>query len=156
RSAIESDASLLLVDWAIDRDDIRSWLFGGTGGEILGEAALPSVAVALLPEHWRRVVLAARPTDLLPGRLPSLAVAAELACELSDREHPLVFGPLGVAELTGAGLELPEPAEHADGYRTLKQWLSETTRPGDLVIAPIHGTAPRLLHELHDGGRSVL
>ncbi len=155
RAAVESNASLLLLDWLVESDDIRSWLFGGSESEILGEAAVPSAAAALRPGGWKRVVLVARGIDRLPGRVNSLLVAAELAAELSDRDRPLLVGPLTPDVLKELGCDLPEETAHIEPSSAV-DWLETATRPGDLVIQGTVLAPDRRLLALHSAGRSVI
>lgn len=154
RAAVESDASLLLLDW-LAGNNVRSWLLGGTESEILGEAAVPSAAAALHPGGWERVVLVARAADQLPGRVNSLLVAAELAAELSDRDRPLLVGPLSSEVLEGLGCDLPEETAHIEPSSAV-DWLGTVTQPGDLVIQATVLAPDRRLLALHASGRSVL
>jgi Kef-type K+ transport system membrane component KefB len=156
RVAIESGGSLLLLDWPATRG-LRTILFGRTITEIIAETALPTAAVALQDEPWHRVILVVRSSDLLPARAPSVAVAAELAAELSDRERPLFVGPVSPDRVCELGVELPEQAVHVEpSGGTLSEFLAEHTRPGDLVIAPVIRTPHRWLLDLHASGRSII
>jgi hypothetical protein len=132
-------------------------LLGGGDREIVDAASLPSVMAALQPGEYGRVLLVARRTDLLPARLPSLRRAAELAREISEREHPLFVGPLAIDRVTGVQILLPVQAEHVDhGAGSLAHWATENSKPGDLVIVPFTGGVDTWLEALHGEGRSVL
>jgi Kef-type K+ transport system membrane component KefB len=156
RAAIEARSSMMLLDWS-EPGGLRSWLLGGGDREIVDAASLPSVVAALQPGDYGRVLLVARRTDLLPARLPSLRRAAELACEVSERDHPLFVGPLGPDRVSAAEIDLPAQAEHVDhGSGSLAHWAMEHSQPGDLVIVPFTGGVDTWLEALHGDGRSVL
>jgi Kef-type K+ transport system membrane component KefB len=156
RAAIEARSSMMLLDWS-EPGGLRSWLLGGGDREIVDAASLPSVVAALQPGEYGRVLLVARRTDLLPARLPSLRRAAELACEVSEREHPLIVGPVAPDRITGAQIVLPAQAEHVDqGSGSLAHWAAENSRPGDIVIVPFTGGVDTWLEALFGDGRSVL
>ncbi len=158
QTAIEIDASLLLLGWP-GPDDIRAWVVGATYTEIVAATSVPVAVAALHPDTDRgRLVLYSVARELAPGNLPTMALALELASTLCrDREEPLIIGPVAPSDLTNAGLVIPQDTEHRDGAADLGAWAAEATRPGDLVVVPIHDTsigaaAIRLYHS----GRSVL
>jgi hypothetical protein len=71
-----------------------------------------------------------------------MMLALELAATMCrHRDVPLLVGPVGPAELATAGLTIPPTAEHRDGPKDLEAWVAAVTRPGDLVVVPIHDTA---------------
>jgi Kef-type K+ transport system membrane component KefB len=158
QAAIEMDASLLLVGWP-GPNDLRARMVGATYGEIVAATSVP-VAIAALhpaPDDGRIVVFAVA-RELVPGNLPTLALAFELATTLCrQRELSLVVGPVAPADLANAGIVIPPTVEHCGGDDDLDTWAAASTRPGDLVVVPIHDTSigPSAIR-LHDAGRSVL
>jgi Kef-type K+ transport system membrane component KefB len=156
RAAIEAQSSMMLLDWS-EPGGLRSWLLGGGEREIVDAASLPSIVAALQPGEYGRVLLVARRTDLLPARLPSLHRAVELAREVSDREHPLVVGPLAPERVAAVEVGLPAQVQHVDhASGSLAQWATANSEPGDLVIVPFTGGVDSWLEALHRDGRSVL
>lgn len=157
RSSIEGQSTLLLLPWP-NVGGVRAWLLGASEQEILAASSVPTAIVALGPEPPRRVVLVGESADLLPGRAPALAVAAELAGDLAAHDDPLAVGPLGPEALAGAGIELPDEILHLPptGDGDLAGWLDAAVRPGDVVVAPLADRRNRLLLALHEAGRSVV
>jgi Kef-type K+ transport system membrane component KefB len=158
QAAIETDASLLLLGWP-GPGDLRARMVGATYGEIVAATSLPVAIAALHPDTEQgRVALYAVARELVPGNLPTMALALELASTLCrQREHPLVVGPVALSELEAAGLTVPPTAEHIGGDDDLEAWAAAATRPGDLVVLPIHETTIRSAAvRLHRSGRSVL
>lgn len=155
--AIETDATLLLVGWP-GPGDLRSRMVGATYGEIIAATSVPVAIAALQPDTpIGRVVLHSAARELAPGNLPTMALALELASTLCRRhETTLVVGPVTPEALEAAGLTVGE-AEHRDGDDDLDAWVAAVTRPGDLVVVPIHDTAigPAAMR-VHRAGRSVL
>lgn len=87
-----------------------------------------------------------------------MALALELATTLSrGRDEALIIGPVAPSELEAAGLTTPPTAEHTVGPGDLEDWVAEATRPGDLIVVPIHETSvgPPAIR-VHRSGRSVL
>jgi nucleotide-binding universal stress UspA family protein len=161
QAAIELDASLLLLGWP-GPADIRARLMGATYGEIVAATSVPVAVAALHPDAERgRVFLYSVIRELEPGNLPTMALALELATTLSrDRDEPLGIGPVGPSELVAAGLTPPAAHRHAahhGGASDLESWVAAVTRPGDLVVVPIHDTSvgPPAVRVYHSG-RSVV
>lgn len=158
QAAIETDASLLLLGWP-GPGDLRSRMVGATYGEIVAATSVPVAIAALHPgADQGRVILYAVARELAPGDLPTMALALELATTLSGgRDEALVIGPVAPSELEAAGLTPPPAAEHTAGPGDLEAWVAEATRPGDLIVVPIHETSigPAAIR-VHRSGRSVL
>ncbi len=158
QAALESDATLLLLGWP-GPNDVRAQLVGATYGEILAATSVPVAIAALHPVTDRgRVVLYAIGRELLPGNLPTMALALELASTLCrQREQTLVIGPVSPSQVAAVGLTLPPAAEHGDGPDDLEAWVEAVSQPGDLVVVPIHDTSLRpSAIRVHGAGRSVL
>jgi nucleotide-binding universal stress UspA family protein len=158
QTAIEIDASLLLLGWP-GPGDLRARMVGANYSEIIAATSVPVAIAALHPNSEEaRVVLHTVDRELVPGNLPTMALALELATILCrKREVPLVVGPVAPAELAAAGLVVPPDAQHLDGPADLEAWASAVSRPGDLVVVPIHDTVvgPAAVR-VHNSGRSVL
>ena len=158
QAAIETDASLLLLGWP-GPGDLRSRMVGATYSEIVAATSVPVAIAALQPaSEEARVVLYAVARELVPGNLPTMALALELATTLSSgRDEALIIGPVAPSELEAAGLTTPPTAEHTIGPGDLEDWVAEATRPGDLIVVPIHETSigPAAIR-VHRSGRSVL
>jgi hypothetical protein len=103
-------------------------------------------------------VIYAPARELAPGNRPTTALALELASTLCrQREQPLVIGPIAPAELEAAGLSVPSSREHRSGDDDLEVWAAAVTRPGDLLVVPLHDTAiGAAASRIHREGRSVL
>jgi Kef-type K+ transport system membrane component KefB len=158
QAAIEIDASLLLLGWP-GPDDLRARMVGATYSEIVAATSVP-VAIAALHPHadQGRVVLYSFARELAPGNLPTMALACELASTLSrHRDEALIIGPVAPSALEAAGLTTPPTVEHLDGAEDLDEWAAAVTRPGDLLVVPIHGTSigPAAIR-VYRSGRSVL
>lgn len=158
QAAIETDASLLLLGWP-GPGGLRARMVGATYGEIVAATSIPVAIAALHPGTDRgRVVLYSVARELVPGNLPTMALALELASTLSrNRDEGLIIGPVAPSELAAAGLTTPPNAEHRGGAEDLEAWAADVTRPGDLVVVPIHDTSvgPAAIG-VHRSGRSVL
>lgn len=158
QTAIEIDASLLLLGWP-GPDDLRARMVGATYSEIVAATSVPVAIAALHPGAGQgRIALYSGAGELVPGYLPTMALALELASTLSRRrDEPLVVGPIAPPELEAAGLTPPPTAEHRDGAADLDEWASAVTRPGDLLVVPIYGTSigPSAIR-VYRSGRSVL
>jgi Kef-type K+ transport system membrane component KefB/nucleotide-binding universal stress UspA family protein len=158
QAAIETDASLLLLGWP-GPDDLRARMVGATYSEIVAATSVPVAIAALHPGDDRgRVILYAVGRELAPGNLPTMMLALELASTLCrERDQPLIVGPIDPSELTAAGLTVPPTAEHRDGDDDLEQWAAAVTRPGDLLVLPIHDTSiGPAANRIHRTQRSVL
>jgi Kef-type K+ transport system membrane component KefB len=155
RASIEANSSMLLLPWP-DAGGVRSWLLGAGYREILAASSIPTAVAAIHDEPFDRVVLVARRSDLIPGRTPTLLVAARLVAKLVDRDRPLAVGPLAAAELESIGVELPDGVTRLESDDDVATWLSSATRPGDLVVVPIDDRITSALISLHEAGRSVL
>jgi Kef-type K+ transport system membrane component KefB len=157
-AAIEMDASLLLLAWP-GPDDLRARMVGGTYSEIVAATSTPVAIAALHPGAGQgRVVLYSGARELVPGNLPTMTLALELASTLSrHREEALIIGPVAPATLQAAGLVTPPTAEHRPGASDLDEWAAAVTRPGDLLVVPIHDTSigPPAIR-VYRSGRSVL
>src|SRR5690606_7177541 len=115
--------------------DIRARLVGATYAEIVGATSVPVAIAALHPGERGRVVLYSAARELVPGYLPTIALALDLASTLArEQEQALIIGPIAPAELEEAGLPTPPTAEHRDGEIDLEIWAAAVTRPGDLVV----------------------
>jgi hypothetical protein len=134
-------------------------MVGATYGEIIAATSVPVAIAALHTGTGRgRVVLYSDARELAPGNLPTMALALELASTLCrQREVALIIGPVAPSDLERSGLPVPQHAEHREGDEDLEAWVASATRPGDLVVLPIHDTAiaPAAVR-LHRSGRSVL
>ena len=73
------------------------------------------------------------------------------------RGEVLVLGPMAPSRLERAGLTLPTGVDHRDGEQALEEWVAAVTRPGDLVVVPIHDHSiqPTTVR-VYRSGRSVL
>jgi Kef-type K+ transport system membrane component KefB len=142
QAAIETDASLLLLDWP-GPGDLRSMMVGATYSEIIAATSVPVAVAALHPgADTGRVFLYAESRELAPGNLPTMVLALEVASTMCrQRDEPLVIGPVAPADLALAGLTIPSTAEHRAGAPDLEAWVAEVTQPGDLVVVPIHDTS---------------
>jgi Kef-type K+ transport system membrane component KefB len=158
QAAIESDASLLLLGWP-GPSDLRARLVGANYGEIVAATSVP-VAIAALHEGpvRGRVALHISGRYLVPGKMPTLALALELATTLCrKRQLQLVVGPVTPAELVAHGLTVPDGTEHRDGDDGLEAWAAATTQEGDLVVVPLPETSVAVpAQRVHRSGRSVL
>ncbi len=159
-AAIQANSSLLLLTWP-GPEDLRSRLFGNDLSEIIAATSLPICIAALHPatepSSRQRLVLLARHSNLVPGQLPGLRLAAEIASNLHRRDQPLVVGPLAPTTITANGLELPEHVEHRDGPDDIAAWALECTNPGDLIVLPFNDTAFRAgAVSIFESGRSIL
>jgi Kef-type K+ transport system membrane component KefB len=158
QTAIEIDASLLLLGWP-GPGDLRARMVGADYGEIIAATSVPVAIAGLHPNSEEaRIVLHTVERELVPGNLPTMALALELATILSrKREVPLAVGPVAPAELAAAGLVVPPDAQHLDGPVDLEAWAAAVSRPGDLVVVPLHDTVvgPAAVR-VHNSGRSVL
>jgi Kef-type K+ transport system membrane component KefB len=158
QAAIEIDASLLLLAWP-GSDDLRSRMVGATYGEIIAATSVPVAIAALQPGiEQGQVLLYAPGGELLPGNLPTMALALELATTLSrQREEVMIIGPIAPSELEGAGLMVPQTAEHRVGEQDLETWAAAVSRPGDLLVVPIHDTSiGPAADRVYRSGRSVI
>ncbi len=158
QAAIEIDASLLLLGWP-GPGDLRARMVGATYAEIVAATSVP-VAIAALHAGTDpgRVVLYSVARELVPGNLPTMALALELAATLSrEWDDGLMVGPVAPSALEAAGLTPPPGAEHRDGAEHLEAWAAAVTRAGDLVVVPIHDTSigPAAIR-VYRSGRSVL
>jgi nucleotide-binding universal stress UspA family protein len=158
QAALETDASLLLLGWP-GPDDLRARMVGATYGEIVAATSVPVAIAALQPGGERgRVILFSTSGELVPGNLPTMSLALELASALArDGDDGLVVGPVAPSDLADAGLTVPPTARHIAGPGDLEAWVAEVSRPGDLVVVPIHDTSvgPSAIR-VHRSGRSVL
>jgi len=156
--AIETDTSLLLLGWP-GPGDLRARMVGASYAEIIAATSVPVVIAALQPDSEQgRVIVYADRNELAPGNLRTVELALELAgtvCRRRDVE--LIIGPVSLEELTMSGLHLPQRAEHGPGAEDLEEWAAAVSRPGDLVVVPIHDSSigPAAI-ALHRSGRSVL
>ena len=158
QAAIEIDASLLLLGWP-GPDDLRTRMIGGTYDEIIAATSVPVAIAALHPDTDQgRIVLYSTDRDLAPGNLPTMTLALEIATTLSrHRDQPLIIGPITPPELNAAGLRTPPTTEHHHGTTDLDRWASDATRPGDLLVIPIHDpTIGQSAIRIHHTHRSVL
>jgi hypothetical protein len=158
QAAIETDASLLLLGWPGPRD-LRARMVGANYGEIIAATSVPVAIAALHPDGDRkRVVLYSIERELIPGNRATMALALELATALAGSSaDEFVIGPISPAALTAAGLTVPASAVHGAGNDDLEAWAAEVTRPGDLVIVPLHDTSiGGAANRVHQSGRSVL
>ena len=156
--AIEVEASLLLLGWP-GPSDLQARMVGANYGEIIGATSVPVAIAALQPGAGRgRVILYAAASELVPGNLPTMALALELAATLSRQgDEALVIGPMSPADLEAAGLTPPGSAAHGEGIGDLEAWAATVSGPGDLIVVPIHDTAigPAAIR-VYGAGRSVL
>lgn len=155
RASIEANSSMLYLPWP-DVGGVRAWLLGGGYAEIVAASSIPTAIVGVQHEHHQRIVVVARRSDLLPGRAPTVVVAAHLAARLADRDIPMLIGPVGREEVEAAGVRLPHEMRDAGAGDDAASWLSEVTRPGDLVVAPIDARINAALISLFESGRSVV
>ncbi len=155
RASIEANSSMLLLPWPA-AGGVRSWLLGASDREIIAASAIPTAIAALHDDAHGRIILVGRSSDLLPGRAPSLLVAAQLAVKLTDRDHPLAVGPISPGEIEAIGMSLPAEVTRLESDADISAWLWSATRPGDLVVIPIEGGTTATLISLHEDGRSVL
>ncbi len=158
QAAIELEASLLLLGWP-GPDGLRARMVGATYGEIVAATSVPVAVAALHPgSDDGRVALYVVARDLVPGNLPTMALALELASTLCrHREQVLVIGPVSASELQTVELTIAQAVEYCAGGEDLESWSAAATRPGDLVLVPIHDIAlgPSAIR-VHRSGRSVL
>ena len=158
QAAIETDASLLLLGWP-GPGDLRERLMGATYGEIIGATSVPVVIAGLQPDvPTARVLVHIVGRDLLPGNLPTMALALEIATTLSrQRETAVVVGPASPAEIEAVGLSVPPRAEHHEGEPGLEDWVGGVRASGDLVVVPLHDrTVGVVARRIHESGLSVL
>jgi Kef-type K+ transport system membrane component KefB len=158
QAAIETDASLLLLGWP-GPGDLRARMVGATYTEIVAATAVPVAVAALHPgEAAGRVILFSAARELLPGNRPTMSLALEIASTLAkQREQALLVGPVPPVDLEAAGLTIAPTCEHQSGAEDLEEWVAAATRPGDLVVVPIHDTSigPAAIR-VYGTGRSVL
>ncbi|MCU0311141.1 MAG: cation:proton antiporter [Acidimicrobiales bacterium] len=158
QAAIEHDASLLLLQWP-GPGDLRARMIGATFGEIITATSVPVVIAGLHPRSGgERIVVYGTHQDLVPGNRPTMALALEVASALCRRrDEPLVIGPVPPSALEDAGLTIPPTADHREADEDLETWAAAVTRPGDVVVVPIHDRAIRNdAIRVYQSGRSVL
>jgi Kef-type K+ transport system membrane component KefB len=158
QTALELDATLLLLGWP-GRNDLRARMVGSTYSEIIGATSVPVAIAALQPgERSGRVLLYSADPELAPGKLPTMALAVELASTLARRrEQTLLVGPVEPSGLGLAGLTVPPTALHQAGDDDLEEWVTAVSRPGDLIVIPIHDVAiGAAAVRVYDTGRSVV
>jgi Kef-type K+ transport system membrane component KefB len=157
-AALEIDASLLLLGWP-GPDDLRARMVGATYSEIVAATSVPVAIAALHTGTGKgRVVLYSVARELVPGNLPTMSLALELASTLARRrDRSLTIGPVAPSMLVAAGLRIPSTAEHREGDEDLERWAAAATLPGDLLVVPITGTSIRpAAIRVYRSGRSVL
>ena len=158
QAAIESDASLLLLGWP-GPGDLRARLVGANYGEIVAATSVP-VAIAALHEGALKGRVALYTTDhhLVPGNMPTLSLALEIASNVCrKRQLELFVGPATPDVLASHGLVVPEDTGHHGGDESLEAWAASATRAGDLVVVPLPDTTLALpAQAVHRTGRSVL
>jgi Kef-type K+ transport system membrane component KefB len=155
--ATELDASLLLLGWP-GPGDFRSRMVGATYSEIIGATSVPIAVAALQDGRRGRVVVYATLFDLVPARLPTVALAVELGrCLCHSKDQPLGIGPADPSVLRDRGLTLPSAVEDRPGPTGLEAWVEEVTEPGDVVVVPMHDLSlgPAAVR-VYESGRSVL
>jgi hypothetical protein len=159
RAAIQANSSMLLLVWP-GGDRIRGRLLGTSYSEIVAATALPAAIAAIHADAdtaTSRFVLLARNRNLVPGHLPSLRIAADIAETLAGRDRPLLVGPLSPEALETAGIDVPRDAEHRDGPDNIADWVAQNTQPNDFIVLPFRGAALRSAAiEIFDTGRSGL
>jgi hypothetical protein len=158
QAAIETDASLLLLGWP-GPNDLAARMVGATYGEIIAATSVPVAIAALQPGSDRgRVLLYADDRELVPGNLPTMRLALELATTLArERDEVLIIGPLAPSELEATGLTIPPSAEHGGDDEDLEAWAAAGSRLGDLIVVPIHDTSTRSAAiRVYRAGGSVL
>jgi Kef-type K+ transport system membrane component KefB len=155
RTAIEDDSSLLLLAWP-GPTNLRSQVLGASYSEIVASTSVPVLIAALhddLQPHQRIALIA---HNLIPGRVPSISLGAQVARSLVGKDHPLVVGPAAPEEISALDIQLPEHSEYRDGTDIIS-WVNTNTDPGDLVILPFVGDALRpVAEQIYDSGRSLL
>jgi hypothetical protein len=88
--------------------------------------------------------------------VPSISLGAQVARSLVGKDHRLLVGPAAPEEISALDIQLPEHSEYRDGIDVVR-WVNTHTDPGDLVILPFVGDAPRpVAEQIYDSGRSVL
>ncbi len=140
-------------------NDIRARRVGATYSEIIAATSVPVAIAALHPSTEEgRVVLYSVARELAPGNVPTMALALELASTLCrQRELELIIGRVAPSALEIGGLAIPQTAERRDGPEDLEEWVAASTRPGDLLVLPIHDTSiGAAAIRIHASGRSVL
>ncbi len=159
QAAMETDASLLLLGWP-GPGDLAARMVGATYGEIMAATSVPVAIAALQPgSDSGRVLLYAVSRELVPGNLPTMTLALELATTLSrERDEKLIIGPLAPSALQAAGLTISPTSEHVDGVEDLEAWAASVgSRPGDLIVVPIHDSVNRAAAiKVYRSGGSVL
>lgn len=158
QAAIETETSLLLLGWP-GPGDLRARMVGANYGEIIATTSVPVAIAALHPgTDQGRVVLYSVTRELVPGNVPTMALALELASTLCRRRDlALVIGPTAPAALAANGLEVPPTTEHRGGDGDFEAWAAAVTQPGDLLVVPIHDTSiGPAATRVHRSGRSVL
>lgn len=155
RASIESQSSLLYLPWP-DAGGLRSWLLHGGYSEIVRAASIPTAIVGIRDESFERIVVVVRRPDLLPGRAPTIALSLQLAATLADREHPVIVGPVGRDEIEAAGIALGDGVSDARASDEVVSWLSDVTRPHDLVVAPFDERINASLISMFESGTSVV
>jgi nucleotide-binding universal stress UspA family protein len=155
RTAIEDDSSLLLLAWP-GPTNLRSQVLGASYSEIVASTSVPVLIAALhddLQPHQRIALIA---HNLIPGRVPSISLGAQVARTLVGKDHPLVVGPAAPEEISALDVQLPEHSKYSDGTDIIS-WVNTNTDPGDLVILPFVGDALRpVAEQIYDSGRSLL
>ncbi len=156
QSAIEAESSMLLLSWP-GPEGVRAAVLGANYAEIVRATALPVGIAALHDTPPRRVVLVARPSDLVAGEVPTLQLGVETAATLTGGDDPLIVGPLAPDAIAGTGIALPERVEHRDGPAGIVAWVAEATEPGDLVILPMRDAELRAAAiGVFESGRSIM
>ena len=126
----------------------------------MAATSVPVAIAALQPgSDSGRVLLYAVTRELVPGNLPTMTLALELATTLSrERDEALIIGPLAPSELEAAGLTIPPAFEHCEGVEDLQEWAATVgSRPGDLIVVPIHEASNRSAAiRVYRSGGSVL
>jgi hypothetical protein len=79
-------------------------------------SVLPPLHDDLQPHQ--RIALIAH--NLIPGRVPSISLGAQVARSLVGKDHPLLVGPAAPEEISALDIQLPEHSEYRDGIDVIR------------------------------------
>ena len=118
---------------------------------------MPVLIAALhddLQPHQRIALIA---DNLIPGRVPSISLGAQIARSLASKDHPLVVGPAAPEKISALDIQLPEHSAYRTSDDVVVDWVNANTDPGDLIIFPFVGVAMRpVAEQIYNSGRSLL
>jgi Kef-type K+ transport system membrane component KefB len=152
RTAIEENASLLVVSWP-GRRDLRTRLLGGTLDEIIASTNQPVAVTALQRADFGRILLAVTATDLEPGQADALRAASSLAEAVGlTRRIDVAVGPQNPTAIRDTGVPVLDAARHLPGQKNSDEWIAANATPSDLIVIPASSTYSAVLEGTLDDG----